>query len=1095
MRPGYSRTRAMLALLLLCGAALVRCDTLLCPVNRIALRYGWPMQTPDDGGASAADAPSATVARTAVACCDACVAANATAGTCGAFAFRATDGLCLLLSTLQAGLDKRWSAGQPGWLTADVDSPPQEACEPASVSRTPSSAVLGSMRAQTHDLIATVFQFWSIHGPDASQPGSFHTTLSSTGAAVPPSAKTARGQAEDLEAMSRLAMRARRLGDGATAGRAQNLADGLYHFMVRTFTPTNGTALVNDPGSAASTPQLLTTHLAVITALAAYAQTVPNATIASASLAAATRQAAAAAACCLDASGGGYVVKEEMAEGWYPAGTAKTLGTHLAALGAGSALRNASAARRLALNTGVDLASPAGLASLLRATRRVMVQPSTVAGAPYAPPYFDAAWKPVVAAAPLVEYGPSMAGLATLLDAARTLPAPAEPDLARTATLVAAAAAAEGYDPLNGGFYEKGAPGGGPSGSQKLYYVQTSAISSLLWLFRRTTDKTLLCKAEATLRRLGARQLAPAGEIYWAVVDGGVNASTSPVGMHGSLLAEPWKGAGALTGLVQVADVLDEIQHAEQKAADALPPALSPAWNATVAMKPPLALAGNASNPATCVAGLMAALRAAGPLSGMPSLLPLPAHTVDVRTGGSPHSCCAACMAVLQCDAVAFDAGTGLCALLRGNTSAPAELPRWRTAPVSRPPLSSRVQGTCPSALPFLALDVVASALAGIAGKSGPGPASTDVRLLLSTCASLAAPPAEWRGSAHVRGESSRRDYPKRSLSLKLDTAGAASSLAAAVGWRPTDHDGDLKSVILYAAYDDTTFLRDALTFNRSAALGLPAPRTGALELSAGGAPQGLYFVTERPDEVARRVTRGKLLVASFDPWDDGAEDVFIPLPPQLGSRLRMVHPARPTAQQVATFSGAMAALVNATAGGPTCDWGAIQAVADTQALVAFFVLTEWSHDPDAYAKSVYIALRESDGRLVLGPLWDKNLAYGGSADSTAAGLRALAPCTASCDILDNAASLFGLLARQCPPFMDAAQTVWTAARAHGGPLADAAVAAVLRAAAQRLKASGAVARDRAVWPRSGRDFDSDVASLVAWLQARSAWLDARLQV
>jgi hypothetical protein len=1080
MPPGRS-ARAMLALLLFTAFVSMRCDTPSCPINRIALRYGWPLQTaPIDDGAPVAGAPSAAVARTAIACCDACMAAN----PCAAFAFRSTDGLCLLLPTLHASvaLDKSWNAGQGGWLTAEMGAPPRDACEPAAVSNTPSGVVLSSMRAQTAELIARVFQFWRAHGPDTSQPGSFHTTLSATGAAVPPTAKTARGQAEDLAAMSKLAMRARRLGDVATSQRAQSLADGLFTFMVRTFTPANGTALVNDLGSGAITPQLLTTHFAVITALATYAQAVPNATIAAAALAAATRQAAAAAACCLDASGGGYVVKEEMAEGWFPAGTAKTLGTHLGALGAGSALRNASAVRRLALNTGVDLASPAGMANLVRATRHVLVMPASGA-APYAPPYFGAAWKPLTPAASLVEYGPSMSVLPSLLDAARALSVSAEPDLVRIAALVATAAAAVGYDPVTGGFYEKGIPGAGPSGSdQKLYYVQTSAISSLISLFRHTKDRTLLCKAEATLRRLGARQLAPAGEFFWAVSDD-AHAST-PVGMHGSLLAEPWKGAGALTGLVQIADLLDEIQKAEADAADAQPPVPSPAWNTTVSTALPVALAGNASSP-PCVAGLMSSLRAAGPLAGLASSLTLPAHAVDVRTGASPHSCCAACMAVLQCDGVAFDAKSGTCALLRGNHSVKAQLPRWHTAPASRPPLSSRVLGACPAALPSLAIDVAASALAGIAGKSGPGPASTAVRLLLAICAPQAAQ-AEWRGSAHVRGESSRRDYAKRSLALKLDAASAANTLTAAVGWRPS---GETRSVILYASYDDVTGLRDALTFNRSAAVGLPAPRTGPLELTAGGSPQGLYYVTQRPDDVARDAGK-HMLVASFDPWDDGPDDVFIPLPPQMGSRLRMVHPSRPSAQQVGRFSSAMAALVNATVGS-TCDWDAIQSAADTKALVAFFVLTELSNDPDAYAKSTYISLRESDGRLVLGPLWDKNLAFGGSSESTAAGWRALAPCTASCDILDNAASVFGMLAKQCTPFMSAAGAMWTAARAHGGPLSDAAVGAVVREMAQRLKASGAIERDRQVWPRSGRGFDGEVQGLLGWLQARSSWMDA----
>jgi CotH kinase protein len=1103
----------------------------LCPIDQLVLRHGWP-DTPSLTQANTPDAEDTTslaVAPSAVICCELCVSAQIMG--CDAFAFRTTDGLCLLLSSLDAGtaLFAQSDAGQSAWLTADLKANSTSrqtlrepvACTPAYVSRTTPSAVLAAMREEVAHLISIVAGFWFAHGPDASAPGSFHTTLDATGKAVPPTAKTARGQSEDLEALAVLAMRASRTGDKATATRAQVLADGLYSYIVHAFAPVNGSAaspLVNEAGSTADTPQLLTTQLAITSALAAYAQATAsiNASAANSALCRAVRQAAAAAACCLDTShysredggpaGGGYVVKQEMAEGWYDAGTQKTLSTHLSAMHTASAIANATATLQLYSKTthscgahnGVDLASRTAVPALVHATSHVFVYPNNSSnGAPYVPRYFYATWRPVETQ-PLAEYAPNMAVLATLLDAIRGVSIGDNvTGIVRAAASAALAASDEGYDPVFGGYYEKGAPGAGPArgGRQKLYYVQSDAVASLLWLFRHNGDRRALCKAQATLRRLATVQLAPAGEFYWAQVDqardGTVSdvVTTPPVGMHGSFLAESWKGAGSLGSLVQLADLLDEIQETEVMAAMRSPVSAPPSWNLATASVTQHSSRPTSNASAACVGALMAS--SAPVATGR--LLALPAHTVDVVTHATLPSCCSACMTRPECDGVAFDAGRGICAMLRtpqtqhhasAKKTAAVQNSTWRMALVSRPPLTASVQGTCPSALPTLAMDVPAASLAGIAGKSGPGPASAEVRLRLASC-NNASSSGEWRARAHVRGESSRRDYAKRSFSLKMERAEAAV-LAAAVGWSPPRGS---KSAILYASYDDTTFLRDALTFNRSAALGLPAPRTGPLELVSGGVRQGLYYLTERPDVVAAG-DDAHALVASFDPWDEGPDDVFVALPSTLGSRLRMVTPAQPSPGQVARFSGAMAALSNATSG--TCDWAAFQSVADVPSWVNFVLLTEWTNDPDSYTKSMYIKLL---GKLVAGPLWDKNLAFGGSTLSTTSGWRALAKCTSSCDILDNAATVPSMLLAHCPPFMGAMRTAWRAART-GNPaavLSDEAVAAVLRDKAHRLEASGAVARDQAVWPR-GR-FDRDVEDMVTWLQRRSAWLDTQLLV
>jgi len=191
-----------------------------------------------------------------------------------------------------------------------------------------------------------------------------------------------------------------------------------------------------------------------------------------------------------------------------------------------------------------------------------------------------------------------------------------------------------------------------------------------------------------------------------------------------------------------------------------------------------------------------------------------------------------------------------------------------------------------------------------------------------------------------------------------------------------------------------------------------------------------------------------------------------------------------------AAFSALGAAVGNASA---PCNWPALQRLVDVDLLSIFVILTELSNDPDSYAKSVDVRLRD-DGRLTFGPLWDKGQAYGMSGESKITGWRAEAPCAASCDVLDNAGTLFGSLFKHCRPFLSkAGGAAWKTARASGGALEDATLARLLRGWASQLQASGAVERDRSVWGigASGSSYNGQVEALISWCRARGAWMDS----
>jgi hypothetical protein len=113
--------------------------------------------------------------------------------------------------------------------------------------------------------------------------------------------------------------------------------------------------------------------------------------------------------------------------------------------------------------------------------------------------------------------------------------------------------------------------------------------------------------------------------------------------------------------------------------------------------------------------------------------------------------------------------------------------------------------------------------------------------------------------------------------------------------------------------------------------------------------------------------------VLSYDPWELSEEAVFLPLPPPLTSRVRVVSglphsssgaaAAAALASLASHFASLGAALRNGTStataaaapgGNATCDWAAFSALADADSFVSFFLLTEWAQDPDACAPPAF---------------------------------------------------------------------------------------------------------------------------------------------
>jgi hypothetical protein len=923
------------------AAALARCRP-----GALALQHGLPPAPPlngdngDNADSSSFGAPGVRGAASLRACCAACAAVGEPG--CGAFAFRPADGLCVLSPSARdpgAGL-----AEGPAWLGAPLPPLPVPranasdaasdalgvACTADDVARMSSAALLRAIADRADALSASLAAFWARAGPDAAG-GGFHTSLDASGTPLPPVEKSARASAEDLEAFAAHAAAARRRGDAAAARAAQATADALASFLLRAFRPANGTSSAaavalseSMGGDANASASPLATHLKIISALSIYARNAPDAAASAAALATARAQAAAVEACCYDAVNGGVVPIWEVAAGWFPAGARKTLGTHLAAMHAAAALRNATrAAAARARHNGTaddddaDDSTPLArrLPPLLHIaeTRLVVNGTGAMDAPPFAAAYFGADWAPlggaVGAAAPAAaEYASTLGLLASAVASARALSPttpprpPPPPDALRAA---AAAAAAAGYDPVQGGFFESGAA----SRAVKTWWQQTSAAAGLLALWRASAAagehdaRGALCRAAGALQWLQTRQAAVRSgdaaivngtELFWSV-----DAAGLPVGPHGATVAEPWKGAAALGAMASLAEAAADITAEEADAADArasaraaISAAAPDAADADADDTPRSSSSGGggggtgapapgaaSSAAAVCVAASRAQAVPFDPADELPggggngrgNGRGAPSRrALDVRIAPHDAACCAACGAHAHCASFARRADDGLC-VLRGapaaaaaaSSAAAAPSLGWTFGAVSRPPLRARLFASCPAALPSLSLDVPIASLAGQAGPRAPGVPRTPVRLSLSRCAgnassSMLVPTA--LGSAQLRGESSRRDYPKKQLSLKFASDGgggaAGSGLAAALGL-PAASGG---AFILAAPYDDRSYLRDAMTWHVSAALGLRAPAAAPLELRAAssGDALGLFWAVQRPDDVAAEAAGGR---------------------------------------------------------------------------------------------------------------------------------------------------------------------------------------------------------------------------------------------
>jgi cellobiose epimerase len=133
-------------------------------------------------------------------------------------------------------------------------------------------------------------------------------------------------------------------------------------------------------------------------------------------------------------------------------------------------------------------------------------------------------WTPF--GAPVVSYGHDLETSWLLLEAARVLGRPNDPDLRAVAYFIAENSATRGFDTARGGYFETGAPGGPAADLDKVWWVQFEAVAGLWWDFAIGGDPARLDQIERTVAWIEAAEDAPIGE-WFAITNPDGSASGS----------------------------------------------------------------------------------------------------------------------------------------------------------------------------------------------------------------------------------------------------------------------------------------------------------------------------------------------------------------------------------------------------------------------------------------------------------------------------------------------------------------------------------------------------------------------------------------
>jgi mannobiose 2-epimerase len=359
----------------------------------------------------------------------------------------------------------------------------------------PLVARLDALSSRLTALAERTFAFWLEHGPDKAL-GGFYATLDRAGSPIGPANKGLVQQARHLWSLCTWYERREQRAEIAALARSQ------YTFLTQSFLDAADGAFVlsvsPDGGQVVDARKQLYAESFALYALATYGRVfdVPEAT------GLALERFASIDASRHDATFGGYDQRGD--PGFLSAGAEKDTNTHLHLMEAFSALYEATGDARV----GARLDE---LAGLIAGTLRQRTN--------YVHAEFTIDWTPF--GTPRVSYGHDLETAWLLVEAARVLGRPSDPELRAAALAIVEHSATRGIDVERGGYFESGIPQGAATDLDKIWWVQLEALAGLWWDYELSGDTVALDRLEQTTSWLEATEDLPSGEWF---------ASTNPDG-------------------------------------------------------------------------------------------------------------------------------------------------------------------------------------------------------------------------------------------------------------------------------------------------------------------------------------------------------------------------------------------------------------------------------------------------------------------------------------------------------------------------------------------------------------------------------------
>ena len=245
--------------------------------------------------------------------------------------------------------------------------------------------------------------------------------------------------------------------------------------------------------------------------------------------------------------------------------------------------------------------------------------------------------------------------------------------------------------------------------------------------------------------------------------------------------------------------------------------------------------------------------------------------------------------------------------------------------------------------------------------------------------------------SIEYRGSSSQ-SFPKKAYALETQDSIGNNNNVSLLGM-PVENDW-----ILYAPYSDKSLMRNFLTFDLGRKMGNYSPRTVYCELVVNGDYRGIYILMEKIKRDNDRVDIAKLdfddlagdsltggYIIKIDKYTGtGGVDWLSDFPDLAGGPMEIqyhypeasvMHP-----QQKDYIEHFMDSFEYALAGPNFTDsLIGYSKYIDVNSFIDLYIINELSKNIDGYRLSTYMYKDRDDngGKLIMGPFWDYNLAFG----------------------------------------------------------------------------------------------------------------------